>query len=674
MSAIPTTGKIRREAVDAAIASRKLQTIYRPETHSMAEVTAAIVDAAASGETVHLGPGSYVLNINLPNGGSSGFGIVGAGRNKTFLISALPNTPVFACQGLWYSHFHGLAFSHGSRGAGTMPAVDIDGAVGVRGVQGNTWSDCAFSARGAFDGLRGHSAFYMCRTATNAGQGSENCFFNCHFYASEFACCAITGYNALNNQFYGGNVQDYTKHGMFFLAGSFHIYNMGFQSTTGITQIDNDGWDIWANGGGVGDSVTVTGCRTESLRFMLGNGAQPPLITNCLQYPAVLHWFPNYTYTAGTAFMHAGSNGIVRLYRAVNTFTTGSTFAVTSDMQEVPFNVVQSIRGKEINNNWYVGTVQLSVESDNTGRGTDTDYTMLPTEKYVAAHAQNNDVVVTLPDPGPLPDGYEVSVLRTDHNPAYKVRVYANYFDNNPSNVFYDELNTTTKRFARYKATGGHFVARRWYRCNAADSLVDTAANLAATTPTDSVIAIASDTNDIRRGNGSTLGGILVQGGTRHFTGTAEATVVLGASTPSPVLSIPIAAGATYEISGVIGYSGDTDLLSNFMVRGSSAINLFQDAGFATRVGTLVGDYFWSHVNGKTVSDRTVWSTVFASGTIDLAPELLDKPQGICKFSFRITVTTASSGTYDFRFYNRVPKVGTPTITGSWDIVATRIS
>jgi len=677
MSAIITTSKVRREAVSASLASQQLIPIYRPSTYSMSDITGRIVAAAASGEKIYLGPGNYDLNINLPNGGSPGFGIVGAGRNRTFLISGAPNTPVFACQGLWYSTFEGLSFSHQQLGAGTMPAVDIDGKTGdnARGVQGNTWTDCAFSARGAYDGLRGHTAFWMCRVAYSAGQGSENCFNNCHFYASTFACCAITGYNALNNQFFGGNVQDYTKHGLYFQAGSFHVYNMGFQSTTGITQIDNDGWDIWANGGGVGDSVTVTGCRTESLRFMLGNGAQPPLITNCLQYPAVLYWFPNYTYTAGTAFMHPDSNGIVRLYRAVNTFTTGPTFAVTGDMQLVTFNVIESIRGKEINNNWYTGNVSIQSEPDNLGRGTDVDYEMKPTERWVAGHANANDVVVALPDPGGLPEGHEVMVLRTDHNPAYRVRVYSNYFDNNPTNVFYDDLDTTTRRTGRYKAIGGHYVARRWYRYDAVNNLVDTAANLAATTQKDGTLVIASDTNDIRRGNGSTVGGILVQGGTRRFTGSAEAIVVNGGPAPSPAFSIPIAAGATYEISGVIGFNGDTDLLSNFIARGiASGTTLFQDATFATRVGVLLCDYAWTHdAAGREVADRTVWATVTGSGPLDLVAESLNRAQGRCRFSFRITVATSASGNYDFRFYTRIAKVGTPTIMGSWDITATRI-
>lgn len=668
MSAIPTTGKIRREAVDASIASQKLQLVYRPETHSMAEITAAIVAAAASGETVYLGPGQYVLNVNLPNGGSAGFGIVGAGRNKTFLISAIPNTPVFACQGLWYSRFVGLSFSHHSLGAGTMPAVDIDGVIGGRGVQGNTWQDCSFSGRGWFDGLLGHTAFYMCRVATNAGQGSENCFINCHFSGATFACYAQTGYNALNNQFYGGNFQSYTKHGMYIQFGSVHLYNIGFQSTTGIEQLDNDGWDVWCAAGGVGDAITVEGCRTESLRFYLGNGAQPPVIKNCNQRVGMIEWFPNYTYQAGTGIKRNGN-----LYRVINTHTTGPTFETNANLVHVPFNVVESPIGKVENSYWEMGKLQIQNEPDNLGREVNADYTVLPTERWIGVDCSNNNVTVTLHNAQEVPAGQPIHITRLDNNPTYTCTVYSPYFDNLSS--FEDKLYATPEGRSRtYRAIGGGIVARRYYRDGARIHPVMTAAGLASTTPNTSEIVVTSDTNDIRRGDGSTTGGILVQGGTRRFTGTAEATVVLGASVPSPTFSIPIAAGATYEISGVIGYSGDTDLLSNFMVRGSSAINLFQDAGFATRVGTLVGDYFWSHVNGKTVSDRTVWSTVFASGTIDLAPELLDKPQGICKFSFRITVTTASSGTYDFRFYNRVPKVGTPTITGSWDIVATRIS
>lgn len=1111
--------------LDLNYATLGVHRVYRPENDTMAEITAAIVAAAASGEVIYLGPGTYYLNINLPNGGSPGFGIIGAGRNRTFLISAVANTPVFACQGLWYSYFRGLAFSHIARGAGTMPAVDIDGAVGVRGVQGNTWQDCSFSARGANDGLRGHSAFFMCRTAGNAGQGSENCFINCHFYAAEFACCAITGYNALNNQFYGGNVQDYTKHGLYFQAGSFHIYNMGFQSTVGITQIDNDGWDIWAFGGGVGDSVSVFGCRTESLRFMLGSGAQPPLIMNCLQYPAVLAWFPNYTYTAGTGFVYTdvNNNNNRTLYRALNTFTTGPTFAVTADMQEVPFNVVDSQTGKELNNNWYVGKVAIQGEPDNIGKEVNSNYNLTYRDRWIGVDCSAGNVTIGLYNAQEVPSGYEVAIVRLDNNPAYTCTVYAPYFDNLSS--FEDKLYATPEGRSRtYRAIGGGIVARRWYRsssrldgtgvitealgrqrdsgqllmsklinrsgdmvlqingdstgnastewvyqlaqkigstypalaidyrvwntgsasydltaiqagtapspgtvfldnfnrtaadlfnttpdvgavwgrdgsnaagdwsingtqavrtadttsgnmladggvagdidlkitgtmstaatgstynsqftikrlnstnritltisvtstglvtwliqkvvggvtttiapsetltalssntagqafslsfkivglnvtatlngtsvlsgtilqadadalaastitgiggsasssmvidqykvdltaatapqklsiyncsipgsnlstqqfalstynpvapdlmiistghnygsntpaqfetaidsflathfalypnagvlitsqnpqkapaanrishydrqvalksycvkrqigyiplfekwCNEpnngatlietdgvhptqgansgssfwanvvynclfdVDNYVDTEANLKLITPVNGELLISSDMNDIYRGNGTTLGGVLVQGGVRRFTGSAEATVVNGSPEPSPVFSIPISAGATYEISGVIGFNGDTDLLSNFIARGrASGTNLFQDAAFATRIGTALCDYMWTHdTSGKEVVDRTVWATVSASGPVDLVAETLNRAQGRCKFSFRITVATSASGNYDFRFYTRIAKVGTPTIIGSWDVTATRLS
>lgn len=671
MTAIPSTGKIRREAVDAAIVSQKLQIIYRPETHTMAEVTAAIVAAAASGETVYLGPGLFVLNINLPSGGSAGFGIIGAGRNKTFLISAVANTPVFACQGLWYSRFIGLSFSHGSLGAGTMPAVDIDGLVGGRGVQGNTWQDCSFSGRGWFDGLLGHSAFYLCRVAGNAGQGSENCFINCHFSGATFACYAQTGYNALNNQFYGGNFQSYTKHGMYIQFGSVHLYNIGFQSTTGIEQIDNDGWDVWCAAGGIGDAITVEGCRTESLRFYLGNSSQPPFITNCNQRVGMFEWFPNYTYQAGTGIKHQGN-----LYRVVNTHTTGATFETNANLVHVPFNVVETLLGKVENSYFEMGKVQVLSEPDNFGREVNANYTVLPTERWIGVDCSNNNVIVTLHNAQEVPAGQPIHITRLDNNPTYSCTVYSPYFDNLSS--FEDKLYATPEGRSRtYRALGGGIVARRYYRDGARLHPVMTAAGLASTTPNASEIVITSDTNDIRRGDGTTTGGILVQGGTRRFTGSAEATVVNDGPPPlpSPVFSIPIAAGATYEISGVIGFNGDTDLLSNFIARGgASGTVLFEDSVFATRIGTLLCDYVWTHdASGKEVADRTAWATVGASGPLDLVPEILNRAQGRCKFSFRITVATSASGNYDFRFYTRIAKVGTPTIMGSWDVTVTRI-
>lgn len=438
--------------------SGRVQLVYRPETHSMTYIRDAILDAAANGDTVYLGPGLYVLNINLPDGGSAGFGIVGAGRNKTFLISGAANTPVFACQGLWYSRFIGLSFSHGQRGAGTMPAVDIDGLIGGRGVQGNTWQDCSFSGAGWFDGLRGHTAFAMCRLAQNQGQGSENCFINCHFSNATFACYSQIGFNALNNQFYGGNFQSYSRHGMYIQFGSVHLYNIGFQSTTGIEQIDNDGWDVWCAAGGIGDAITVEGCRTESLRFYLGNSAQPPFIKNCNQRVGMIEWFPNYTYQAGTGVKRNGN-----LYRVVNTHTTGPTFETNANLVHVPFNVVESPVGKIENSYWEMGKLQILTEPDNLGREVNADYTVLPHERWIGVDCSNNNVTVTLHNAQEVPAGQPIHVTRLDNNPAYTCTVYSPYFDNLGS--FEDRLYATPEGRSRtYRALGGGIVARRYYR------------------------------------------------------------------------------------------------------------------------------------------------------------------------------------------------------------------
>jgi len=467
-------GLSRQEAIDATVDSDKVVVIYRPETHTMAEVTAAIVAAAASGEKVYLGPGTYTLNINLPNGGSAGFGIIGAGRNRTFLISAIANTPVFACQGLWYSFFQGLSFSHGSLGAGTMPAVDVDGKTGenARGVQGNTWLDCSFSGAGWYDGLWGHSAFYLCRTSESAGQGSENCFINCHFNAATFACYAQVGYNALNNQFIGGNFQSYSKYGMYVQFGAVHLHGVGFQSTVGITQIDNDGWDIWAAGGGVGDSLSINACRTESLRFMLSNPAQPPMITNCLQIPGLNEWFPNYPYTTGTGFYYLDTTTQIRsLYRVTSNFTSGATFSVIPQMQLVTFNVIEGIAGTEINCNWFIGNIGFQSEPgigyrelSSSGSGTQT-YNATYRDKMVTINCDLGDVDYNLYDAQKLPAGFKVTVVRADNVPANTCRVGGAYFDNDPANLFYNELFATTPGRSQSFVALGFGFARRWYRC-----------------------------------------------------------------------------------------------------------------------------------------------------------------------------------------------------------------
>lgn len=235
-------------------------------------------------KTLYFPPGDYQFGedtLTLCN--VVGGRIVGGGRFTTRITA---NGSCLRFDGLWYSAVDGMALVSG----GSAPALDVDGnvpghAYDTRGVQGNTFSNLYI------DGGNGLYAFAMCRQGQSGGQGSENVFINVHLVRGSEACYYQYGYNALANQFIGGNIQDYTKHGIKLVAGSLSVYGTGFQSTHGYTQIMNDGWDISAQDAGSFDLIIVQGVRTESLRLYKGGGSQIADIQACQQNPALPPWY-----------------------------------------------------------------------------------------------------------------------------------------------------------------------------------------------------------------------------------------------------------------------------------------------------------------------------------------------------------------------------------------------
>lgn len=226
---------------------------------------------------LYIPSGSYILGADTWKiSYGTGLRIFGDGRLSTTITS---NAITLLFDGLWYSHVEDIGFAT----TAGVTCVDLDGHVGgtTRATQACTFESCIFTA-----GATSSYALAVCRTGSSGAQGSENLFLNCHWFGTGTANTAllyITGFNALNNTVIGGNFQVYGRAAAIVDFGSAHFYSVGFQSTTGYTQILNGGYDIEAFNGGAYSPVTAIGCRSESLRFFHGANAQPPvLMGNCV--------------------------------------------------------------------------------------------------------------------------------------------------------------------------------------------------------------------------------------------------------------------------------------------------------------------------------------------------------------------------------------------------------
>lgn len=201
---------------------------------------------------------------------------------------------------------------------------------------------------------------------------------------------------------------------------------------------------------------------------------------------------------------------------------------------------------------------------------------------------------------------------------------------------------------------------------------VDTAANLAAITLKSGEIALASDTNDILRGDGSTLGGRLVSGGIRRFSiGPSEIT-----STTSQLTSqIPLVPG-TYRMWGYAGFSGDTDFISNFNFTSGNTQPVL-DVSQVNEIGSCGGIFSWRvetgllpHFTPPVIYD---WrpTSLWAFGLFTASPPTLDGLAGRCYFDITLPVSVSHNRPFSLRL--RAAKVGTPTILGAYRFFVQRL-
>lgn len=419
----------------------------------------SIQQAALSGDTVEIPPGVYECCIDLPEG-SRGMRLVGAGRNRTFIRSNQPGVPALRARGLWYSEIRGICFEtqYANESGGVL---EIDGGP-LHGVQGNTYADLTIDGRSKTgDGKLSEFAMTMCKNAGSSGQGSEQCFHNCHFVGAARACYLQHGYNALNNQFFGGNFQLYDRNAIEVIFGSVHLYGVGFQSCSGIRQVKNDGWDIRADSGGVADALIISGCRSESLRFIKGCGAQPPTIIGCNQRPAIQSFNEWTEYKVGDCVMQVdGKTGLGTLHRCT-TDHVGNGFSVFN-WQPVDFDCVDVYESVIINSYFQCGTVNQRIDKLSSNVEINDDYDIPPRGvDTIFVDASKKSIAINLPPEGSVSHGKLIEIVRGDQNTKTSVTIRGMYLNN--TNAFWYTLNTSNKRAMRFRAMGGGRLTRRWY-------------------------------------------------------------------------------------------------------------------------------------------------------------------------------------------------------------------
>lgn len=269
---------------------------------------------------LYLPSGNYVVNkaptMTLVRGGN----VSGAGRFATTLTSVFPG-PAFQTNGCWYTQFTGITFTGNVAHGGAVFELDgnYDGT-NKQGVQGNTFKDCFFNANGKVG-----FAFALVRNGGNGAQGSENLFLNCHFQSAVVAGVYISGYNALQNTFVGGNIQN-CLNGIFVQAGSINVDAMGFQNGF-QKQIDGDGFDVVFRNS-ADDHSSIRNCRTESARLIHVANKHYVVIdnNNVVNGPPSGEWTAGKTYARGAIVSgRTRGKGNGRLYIALTDGVAGTS-------------------------------------------------------------------------------------------------------------------------------------------------------------------------------------------------------------------------------------------------------------------------------------------------------------------------------------------------------------
>lgn len=215
----------------------------------------------------------------------------------------------------------------------------------------------------------------------------------------------------------------------------------------------------------------------------------------------------------------------------------------------------------------------------------------------------------------------------------------------------------------------------------------DTEANLKLQVIPNKVLVYATDTKCYFRGDGATLGGIFERSIPRFYgNGLNSAdpftpTEVTSNSTATVLETVLMPANSSWRIKGNAHFEGDTDSISNFVLRfardGAGGWAPWIDPTLSTGglKHTYYADYAWTHATGGSTVQGTSAPGIVKSysnaATCSLTPFDLTKPSGLLTFDF--VYGRGVSSNLLVQAILRTAKVGTPTITVNYGFSLERI-
>jgi hypothetical protein len=301
------------QQIDYAALKQGTDVAFGPDGREHGGNTALNIPLYVPAGTCNLGSDELLIR------NADGISFNGAGKTATIFEGSNVNG-VIGFDGLWYSSISN--FEVVQQNASATVAMDVDGNVpghlyGTRSVQGNIFQNLLVN------GGNGTYALAFCRLGGNAAQCSEDMMINIHLGNASNAVMFLNGFNALDNVWIGGDVQGYSKDGIFLQNSTLREVGISFEPTPGCAQLNNGGYDIHATGG-VGGTIVSIGSRTEGFSF-LRNSSINAVLSGFQQNAALSTWTANAPVILAEAVEKTGSDGKPHLYCATTAGTAGAT-------------------------------------------------------------------------------------------------------------------------------------------------------------------------------------------------------------------------------------------------------------------------------------------------------------------------------------------------------------
>ena len=202
--------------------------------------------------------GAPVLDLRYLHGGV----IEGAGQFATKLRQNVAGVPVIRTNGCGYSEFSDFLLDGSPES--TLLDLSWDGTAGGAALQSNKFRNLLF--------LNGNIGVDIGR---GGFMGSENSFLDCYWQSQAVAGMVTSNFNALQQSIWGGNFQN-CRVAIWVGVGSINIvHGVGFQ-------VSGD-CDILTSGS-ANNSMSVVGCRTESVNFIHNDASHAMHVSCCQQW------------------------------------------------------------------------------------------------------------------------------------------------------------------------------------------------------------------------------------------------------------------------------------------------------------------------------------------------------------------------------------------------------